>query len=101
MRHETDPATPTQTDQALDDGSTKVVPGPKRFCLTGITRGPSTRWSFAVRYFEHGRKVEEEHSADTEVEIENRRVLVVGKLRGKGMILCDCGCEFMTGDLHG
>lgn len=101
MRNDTDPALASRNDQALDDGSTKVVPGPKRFCLTRVVKGPSVRWSFAVRYFEKGRKVEEEHSADTEVEIENRRVQVVGYLRGRGMILCDCGCEFMAGNPHG
>jgi hypothetical protein len=95
------PARADHKDQPLNDGSTKVVPGPKRFCLTRIVKGPATRWSFAVRYFEKGRKFEEEHSAETEVEIENRRVFVVGRLRGKGMILCDCGCEFMAGNPHG
>jgi hypothetical protein len=101
MKNDTDPTRADRNDQARYDGSTKVVPGPKRFCLTRVIKGPTVRWSFAVRYFEKGRKVEEEHSAETEVEIENRRVIVVGKLRDKGMILCDCGCEFMTGDPHG
>jgi len=96
MKHET-----KRTDQPLEDGSTKVVPGPKRFCLTRTVKGPLTRWTFAVRYFENGRKVEDEYSAETEVEIENRRVNAVIKLRGKGMILCDCGCEFMAGDPRG
>lgn len=101
MRHDTDPARTDLTGEPQSDGSTKVVPGPKRFCLTSIVKGPTIRWSFAVRYFEHGRKIDEEYSAETEVEIENRRILVVGKLRNKGMILCDCGCEFMTGDPRG
>lgn len=101
MSKDLDPAIVDRNDPVLDDGSTKVVPGPKRFCLTRAVKGPTVRWSFAVRYFRKGRKVEEQHSADTEVEIENRRVQVVGNLRGQGMILCDCGCEFMSGDPHG
>jgi len=83
------PAEPTKTAD--------VLPGPKRFCLTKVSRAINMRWVFAIRYFdEQGREHEELHSADTRVEIDTKRTTVATRIRGKGMILCDCGCDFMS-----
>lgn len=90
MPHEPNQLSSSKTESA------SVVPGPKRFCLSKITKTIDVRWSFSTRYFDElGRKVHADYSADTQVEIENRRVSVVNYLRGKGLILCDCGCNFM------
>lgn len=66
----------------------------RHFCLTKSYRNPNTRWEFWVRFDDDkGVSHEEQHSADTEVELDTQRLAVVMRLRSKGLTPCDCGCK--------
>ncbi|MBF0250770.1 MAG: hypothetical protein HQL35_09110 [Alphaproteobacteria bacterium] len=75
----------------------EVSPGPNRFCLSPMARSLNARWAFAIRYYDRERKrlVTDEYAADTRTDLEHRRTAVLIHIRNKGLIPCECGCDFM------
>lgn len=73
----------------------------KRFCVSNLTRTPDLRWTFAIRFFDkNDKKQEHQYSADTQADIESKRTTVVTRIRGNGLIPCDCQCAFVQDHIH-